>query len=126
MSEVSISAKNKPKLPIFVGRGAYGEKTNHIIFVRTKTEVKQINDGPKSPKNNSDRYLSNLQKKIITNIVRREISNKNSNLNIRDRKQRENGQGENNVPKTYFGTIFSDRKEKPKRDGYDQRSLKCH
>ena len=49
-SEMSISAPNKPKIPIYVGRDADGEITNHIIMAKTKAEEKQANEGPKSPK----------------------------------------------------------------------------
>ena len=49
-SEVSISAPNKPKIPIHVGRDADGEITNHMVMARTKAEEKQANEGPKSPK----------------------------------------------------------------------------
>ena len=38
-SEISISA-NKPKIPIYVGRVADGEITNHMVMARTKTEKK--------------------------------------------------------------------------------------
>ena len=51
-SEKSISA-NKPKIPIYVGRDADGEITNHMVMARTKTEKKQANEGPKSPKKKS-------------------------------------------------------------------------
>ena len=52
-SEMSISAPNKPKIPIYVGRDADGEITNHIIMAKTKAEEKQANEGPKSPKKKS-------------------------------------------------------------------------
>ena len=50
LSEISISAPNKPKIPIYVGRDADGEITNHMVVARTKTKEKQANEGPKSPK----------------------------------------------------------------------------
>ena len=49
-SEKSISAPNKPKIPIYVGRNADGEITNHMVMARNKTEERQANEGPKSPK----------------------------------------------------------------------------
>ena len=49
-SEMSISAPNKPKIPIYVCRDADGEIKNHIIMAKTKAEEKQANEGPKSPK----------------------------------------------------------------------------
>ena len=48
-SEISISA-NKAKIPICVGRNADGEIMNHMVMAKTKTEEKQANEGPKSPK----------------------------------------------------------------------------
>ena len=49
-SERSISAPNKPKIPIYVGRDADREITNYMVMARTKIEEKQANEGPKSPK----------------------------------------------------------------------------
>ena len=37
-SELSISAPNRPKIPIYVRRDADGEITNHMVMARTKTE----------------------------------------------------------------------------------------
>ena len=39
-----------PKLPIYVGRDAEGEITNHIIMARNKTDDKNLTEGPKSQK----------------------------------------------------------------------------
>ena len=56
-SEMNISEQSRPKIPICVGRDADGEITNHIIMARNKTEERQLNEGPKSPKKkNSVRY----------------------------------------------------------------------
>ena len=56
-SEKNISAPSRPKIPIYVGRDADREITNHIIMARNKTEERQLNEGPKSPKKkNSVRY----------------------------------------------------------------------
>ena len=52
-SEMSISAPNKPKILLYVGRDADSEITNHIIMAKTKAEKKQANEGPKSPKKKS-------------------------------------------------------------------------
>ena len=55
-SELSISAPNHPKLPIYVGRDADGENTNHMVMART-TEEQQLAAETKSPKKrNSVRY----------------------------------------------------------------------
>ena len=56
-SDISISAPNKPKIPIFVGRDSDGEITNHMVMARNKTEERQTNEGPKSlKKKNSVSY----------------------------------------------------------------------
>ena len=49
-SEMSISAPDRPKIPIYVGRDAEGEITNHIVMAKTKTEEKQSGENAKSPK----------------------------------------------------------------------------
>ena len=48
--ELSILASNKPKIPIYVGRDAKGEVTNHMVMARTKTEERQLASQMKSPK----------------------------------------------------------------------------
>ena len=56
-SELTVSAPNKSKIPIYVGRDADGDITNHIVMARTKTEEKHLAERPKSPKKkNSVRY----------------------------------------------------------------------
>ena len=49
-SELSISAPNKEKIPIYVGRDADAVTTNHMAMAKTKTEEKQANKGQNSPK----------------------------------------------------------------------------
>ena len=62
-SELSISAPIRPKIPIYVGRDADGEITNHIVMARTKAEEKQQLEGPKQPKRKVWlAILSNLEK----------------------------------------------------------------
>ena len=54
---MTFSAPDRPKIPIYVGRDAEGEITNHIVVTKTKTEEKQSGGNAKSPKkNNSVRY----------------------------------------------------------------------
>ena len=66
-SEISISAPNKPKIPIIMGRDAEGAITNHMVMARTKTEERQANEGPKSPKKKySVSYPFKFVEKIIT------------------------------------------------------------
>ena len=52
-SELTISAPNRPKIPIYVGRDADGEITNHMVMARTKTEERQLAAETKSPKKRS-------------------------------------------------------------------------
>ena len=49
-SQLSISAPNRPKRPIYVGRVANGVITQHIVMTRTKTEERQLAAETKSPK----------------------------------------------------------------------------
>ena len=53
---MTISPPNRPKSPIYVGRDAEGEITNHIIMAKTKNEEKQTSDNTKSRKKLSVRY----------------------------------------------------------------------
>ena len=56
-SEMPIPAPTRPKIPIFVGRDAEGEITNHMVMAETKAEEKQLTENRKSPKKkNSVRY----------------------------------------------------------------------
>ena len=50
LSVLSISAIIRPKIPIYVGRDAEGEITNHIVMAKNKTEEKNLAEGPMSPK----------------------------------------------------------------------------
>ena len=43
-SEMTVSAPERPKIPIYVGRDAEGEITNHIIMAKTKNEEKQTGE----------------------------------------------------------------------------------
>ena len=49
-SEMPISATTRSKRPIYVGRDAEGEITNHMVMARTKLEEKQLTESQKSPK----------------------------------------------------------------------------
>ena len=54
---MTISAPDRPKIPVYVDRDAEGEITNHIILAKTKNEEKQSRESTKSPKKkNSVRY----------------------------------------------------------------------
>ena len=65
LSEMTISAPDRPKIPIYVGHDAEGEITNHILMAKTKTEEKQSGENTKTPKKkNSVRYpFSFVEKK---------------------------------------------------------------
>ena len=66
-SELSISAPTRPIIPIYVGRDADGEITNHLVIAQTKTEERQLAAETKSPKKrNSVRYLFIFLKKDTT------------------------------------------------------------
>ena len=61
---MTISAPDRPKIPIYVGRDAEGGITNHIVMAKTKTEEKQSGENTKSPKKkNSVRYPFSFVKK---------------------------------------------------------------
>ena len=81
-SEISISAPNKPKNPIYVGCEADGEITNQMVRARTKTEEKQANESPKSQKkNNSVSYPFKFVEKNHRKNNGRKISKYNPNRN---------------------------------------------
>ena len=66
-SEMAVSAPDRPKIPIEVGRDAEGEITNNIIMAKTKNEEKQTGENTKSPrKKSSVRYPVLFVEKIIT------------------------------------------------------------
>ena len=62
-SELSILAPNKPEIPIYVGRDAEGEITNHMVMARPKTEETQWASEAKSPKKIPVRYPFNFVEK---------------------------------------------------------------
>ena len=76
-SELPVSASNKPKIPIYGGREADGDITNHIVMARTKTEEKHLADGPKSPKKkNSVRYPFHFVEKNYKKSLAGKFQNK--------------------------------------------------
>ena len=84
---MAVSAPNRPKIPISVGRDAAGDITNHILMARTKTEERHLKDGPKAPKKkNSVRYLFYFVGKNYNKIIGGKVSEENSNRNKRNRK----------------------------------------
>ena len=74
-SEMPISAPTRPKIPIYVGRDADGEITNHMVMAKTKAEEKQLTENQKPPKKkNSVRYpFKFVEKNLQQKIIRREI-----------------------------------------------------
>ena len=45
-----ISAPSRPKIPIYVGRDAEGDITNHMVVAKTKLEEKHLAEDQNSPK----------------------------------------------------------------------------
>ena len=117
--ELSVSAPNRPKIPIYVGRVADGDITNHIIRARTKTEEKHLAKGLKSPKKkNLVRYpLYFIEKNHYKKSLEGIFQKKNTNRHKRNRKYYKNGNRKNKEPEIYFGTTVSDRKKEQKRTG---------
>ena len=67
---MTISAPDRPKIPIYVGRDAEGQiTTNHIIMAKTKNEKKQAGESTKSPKKKTrlDTFSHSLKKNITKN-----------------------------------------------------------
>ena len=52
-SEITVLAPDRQKLPIYVGRDAEREITNHFIIAKTKNEDKQTGKNTMSPKKKS-------------------------------------------------------------------------
>ena len=50
-SEMPISAPCRPKIPIYVGRDAAGDITNHMVMAKTNSEEKHLAESQKSPNN---------------------------------------------------------------------------
>ena len=69
------SAPNRPKIPLYVGRDANGDITNHIVMARTKTEEKHLPERPKSPKKKNSTERKS-RKEPVTNATG-EINPKN-------------------------------------------------
>ena len=75
---MTISAPDRPKIPIYVGRDAEGETTHHIIMAKTKNEGKQPGERTESPKKkNSVRYpFSFVEKNYNKNSLEGRFQNK--------------------------------------------------
>ena len=78
-SELSISAPNRPKIPIYVGRDADGEITNHMVMARTKTAERQLAAETKSPRKKEARldiHLNSLEKDTTENLYKEDFNQK--------------------------------------------------
>ena len=77
-SEMPISAPTRPKIPIYVGRDADGEITNHMVMAKTKTEEKQSTENQKTPKKKSSvRYpFKFVEKNYNKKSLERRFQNK--------------------------------------------------
>ena len=64
-----ISAPSRPKIPIYVGRDAEGDITNHMVMAKTKLEEKHLAEDQNSPKKKNwlDIHLSLLRKTTTKN-----------------------------------------------------------
>ena len=90
-SEMTVSAPDRPKIPIYVGRDAEGEITNHIIMAKTKNEEKQTGEKIKSTKKNIRLdILFHFRKELKQKDHRRELPKQNTNRNKGNREYRKN------------------------------------
>ena len=55
-SELSVSANNRPKIPIYVTRNGEGEVSNHLTMARTKLDEKAMTEKPPKKKNSVGKY----------------------------------------------------------------------
>ena len=118
-SEMPISAPTRPKIPIYVGRDADGENTNHMVMAKTKAEKKQFTENQKSPKKKSSvRYPFNfVEKNYNKKSLEGRFQNKIQTAVSGTESTIKTDTGKNNKPEIYFGTIVSDRKKGQKRTG---------
>ena len=117
-SKLCVSAPNRPKIPIYVGRDADGEITNHMVMTRTKTEERQLASESKSPKKRSSvRYpFKFLEKRHNRKSVEGRFQSKIQTA-VSGTENTVKTHGKNNTPKIYFGSIISEREKTPKRIG---------
>ena len=77
-SELTVSANNRPKIPIYVTRKGEGEVSNHLIMARTKRKKKQR---PKNRQRRKIRLVNTLfnssKKTIIGNHLKVDFKEKN-------------------------------------------------
>ena len=76
-SEIYFSTPNKLKIPYCKVRDADGEITNHMVISMTKTEEKQMNESPNSPRKTSVKDQFKSVEKTITKIIKRKIPKEN-------------------------------------------------
>ena len=104
-----------------MGRDANGDITNHMVMARTKTEEKQANEGPKSPKKKN--LVSYPFKFVEKNHNKKSLEGRFQNK-IQTAFDGTENTVKSNTGKTihrkfilYTGTIVSDREEEPKGYG---------
>ena len=73
--EMTVSAPDRPKVPVFVGRDTHREIAKNIIMANTKNEEKQMSENTNSPKKkNSVRYPFSFVEKNYNEKFRGEVS----------------------------------------------------
>ena len=63
-TELSVSAEEKPKIPIYVSRNEEGDVTNHLVMAKTKAEEKAVDKQPKKKNSVSEfpfKFVEKLQ-----------------------------------------------------------------
>ena len=55
-SKLTVSANNRPMVPIYITRNGEGEVSNHLIMARTKTEEKAMTEKSPKKKNSVGKY----------------------------------------------------------------------
>ena len=118
-SEMTVSAPDRPKIPIYVGLDAEDEITNHIIMAKTKNEEKQMEENMKSPKKkNSVRYpFSFVEKKSNKKSLEGRFQNKIQIAISGTENTVKTDTGKIFNRKYKFGTTISDREENTTRAG---------
>ena len=99
---MTISAPDRPKVPIYVGRDAEGEITNYIVMAKTKTEEKQSGENTKSPKK-----ISSVRYRILNSHLLKKNHNKKSLEERFQNKTQTAISGTENTVKTDTGKIIN-------------------
>ena len=115
-SWVSVLSPARPKIPIFIGRGADGKISKKTIIARTKTKEKQLAPELQSPKKKvPPRYLSNF---VETNHNRTSSEGRFQTIKTKPElaEPEKNWYGKNNSLIVFFRSIISDQEKKPEHN----------